>query len=35
MWGKERSIFVVEVLLLQEPKGLTRGRHLCHPGKVH
>ena len=35
MWGKERSIFVVEVLLLQEPKGLTRGRHLCHPRKVH
>ena len=35
MWDKERSIFVVELLLPQEPKGLTLGRHLCHPREVH
>ena len=35
MWDKERSIFVVELPLPQEPKGLTLGRHLCHPCEVH
>ena len=35
MWDKERSIFVAELPLPQEPKGLTLGRHLCNPRKVH